>query len=282
MSLMNYTIPVHYKDQVRDLNIAIVINKRPNGEIYSKPTDIFQLNIELLNLYKDLIPNHDDYLVYNLFKVSRDKYYDLEDERKGIELFGINELTLDLPNSYVDITVDTIGHGTVKQRFNLSAYEKVIRKLSTYKIIENISRELGISDETIELCDLDGNSIERRGYIYYREKNHFVAVFNDYKQKVLEKGYEILDYNNRTLKQGRLMSFHIYDRIGNYRIVKFGESDRFISKRTPQMVEVIHADGSSFGRKKIKNAVLGEYIHHDFVNYIEGIEFGKFYAIEKQ
>lgn len=252
MTIKAYTLNITYGDTTRPITFV----ETDNGIL-----DKCQIVALTLYTFKDLIPDYQRYYMMNPpFNIRNDK-----------------EAQLILPPLEFKFSVETLGHGTLDIVIN---NEGCSRGWWGRSILTEIQKQIGIPIECIQVCNSEGIEVSHSIYVEYNS-NPLFAIFNDYKDQVLEKGYEIIEYNS-VLKEGRLMNAKIVKSIGNYRIVKFTADVFSVDKRTPKTIILDDAFDEEITRKKIYNYVLGEYVDkygRYLVAWDERIQYGKEYAI---
>jgi hypothetical protein len=249
MTIQERIINVTYKDTTRA--ISFVYNDK-----YSKLCS-FQVTARVLYIFKDLIP---DYQKYSEMIMPFDIYKD-------------TEVSFELPALEFNFTIITIGHGTLEVKINNEYCLKVIGCRDVYIELE---KQIGIAKDCIELCNEEGEEFINT-MTMGKNKMTLYAVIKSFENEVLEKGYTIIDYKSE-FKVGHTMRVKVYDRIGNYRIVKFSPELYIIRKRTQKTVW-----NQNNNQKRIQQSHFGELINDHYSGYIvsweNGIEYNKYYAI---
>ena len=259
MKINAYTLNITYNEATRPITFV------ENGEL-----DLFKISscsVTALVLYtfRDLIPDYQDYaLMIMPFNIRRD-----------------TEGTFTLPVKEFIVNVETLGHGSLELKIPNGSFDTEYR---VHELKMEIEKELGIPRDCIDLCNEAGDNIVG----YSCDYSLVYAVFTDYKQQIIDKGYEILEFKS-VIKEGRTMVWREareivdgrskrIDKIGNYRMITFEPCYGVVTKRTPKMVKLRYGD---LPRKtKINsNNLIGEYFDGDVVMYDDKIEYGKTYAI---
>jgi hypothetical protein len=254
MSIQAYTLNITYKDTTRPITFV---------ENATSTLSFYQITALTLYTFKDLIP---DYQQYSKMGTS----FNIKKDTEG---------TLVLPNKTFRFTIQTLGHGELEIEID----NQYCRSHCYITEIEaEIQKQIGISTECIQLCDIKGQDITKNVSIKYNTNTSTLfAIFNDYKDQVLEQGYDIIDFKS-VFKIGRMMRLKSDKQIGNYIIVKFSADINCVTKRTPKMITL---DDYRNSKKKICIDKTGEYIVDSFSGYLvgwdESIQFGKEYAIAR-
>ena len=249
MNITAYTLNITYGDTTRPITYVenCIFNSLHNSSVVGLT----------LYTFKDLIPDYQRY--YNMtipFNIKKDK-----------------EAQLTLPPLEFKFSVETLGHGTLDIVID-NPYSNNSCHVSEIK--EEIQKQIGIAIECIQLCDSEGLELSN---IQISSSTLF-AIFNDYKDQVIEQGYDIIEYKS-VFKQGRMMRLTYEKKIGNYQIVKFSAYMYTIGKRTPKMIVF---DSERNTKKKIAICSnIGEYVTDCYISCLvawdESITYGKEYAI---
>ena len=251
--------------QAKTLNITYEDTTRPITFVENDVGILCRYQIIALTLYtfKDLIPDYQRYYMMTpSFNIREDK-----------------EAQLILPPLQFKLSVETLGHGTL---------DIVIDNPQCYRgwwgtdIKKEIQKQIGIPTECIQVCNSEGIEVSHNIYNEYNS-NPLFAIFNDYKDQVLEQGYDIIEFKS-VFKEGRMMRVKYLKTIGNYKIVKFTAEMYSITKRTPKMIVLDEEGYRRNSKKKIAiSSKYGEYIRDCFsgelVAWDERIQYGKEYAI---
>ena len=255
MTIKAYTLNITYEDTTRPITFV----ENDVGMLCR-----YQIVALTLYTFKDLIPDYQRYYMMTLsFNIREDK-----------------EAQLILPSLEFKFSVETLGHGTL---------DIVIDNPQCHRgwwgsdIKKEIQKQIGIPIECIKVCNSEGIEVSHNIYVEYNS-NQLFAIFNDYKDQVLEKGYEIIEYKS-VFKEGRMMRVKCIKTIGNYKIVKFTAEMYSIVKRTPKMIVL---DNDRHNQRNVKKKIaicskVGEYIRDCFsgqlVAWDETIQYDKEYAL---
>lgn len=250
--------------QAKTLNITYEDTTRPITFVYNDEYNKIAHNTivaQTLYTFKDLIPDYQQYA----------------DMTISFNIFQHTEGTLILPPLEFKFTIETLGHGIIEITLDNSLCKT---QVFVNRIKQAIEKEIGMPIECTEFCNKDGEPITSHYLEYNNYTSTLFAVFTEYKDIVLQEGYDIIEYKS-VFKEGRMMKAHLCNKIGNYRIVKFSAEIETIVKRTPKTIVVEYYENTT--RRKInQSCIFGEAIIlncYDIVMHDDRIQYGKEYAI---
>ncbi len=208
--------------------------------------------------FKDLIPNWQKYGNYFL----------------QFQPLTADKGELILPPLEFTFQVETMADGILEIKVN---NDKLITLIYTTNIYDEISKQTGFKSYHIDLCDADGNPIERNSCMEYdKNKTTLFALF---------KKSESIDIPNK-LTPGPLAEFTIDEHYDRDTTITFYRNVFNIVKRTPKTVIIEHVMGGNVVdkfQKKIHIGLAGEYIKlgkwRDAMNLKEGLEWNKEYVL---
>lgn len=250
--------------QAKTLNITYEGTTRPITFVYNDEYNKIAHNTivaQTLYTFKDLIPDYQQYANMTI----------------SFNIFHHTEGTLILPPLEFKFTIETLGHGIIEITLDNSLGKT---EVFVNRIKQAIEKEIGMPTECTEFCNKDGEPITSHYLEYNNYTSTLFAVFTEYKDIVLQEGYDIIEYKS-VFKEGRMMGMRCMSNIGNYKIVKFTAVMPTIVKRTPKMIVL---DNERNTKKKILIDKMGDYISdnpevHKIVAWDETIQYGKEYAI---